>query len=85
MKQKIIKICCIKYYLIWGSYQKFVYETSSTEERQNIQNIHVFMRLHRASEMETFWSWIEDQETWLDRGKLESWMQERVFAPLSVV
>ena len=27
----------------------------------------------------------EDKEIWLDRGKLESWMQESMFAPLSVV
>ena len=27
----------------------------------------------------------EDQETWLDRGKLESWMQESMFAPFSVI
>ena len=52
--QKIIKICCIKCYLIWGSLPTIFYETSSTEERQNIQNIHVCMSLHRASEMETF-------------------------------
>ena len=27
----------------------------------------------------------EDKEIWLDRGKLESWMQDSMFAPLSVV
>ena len=30
------------------------YKTSSTEERQNVQNIHVYMSLHTASETETF-------------------------------
>ena len=51
---KIIKISRIKHYLIWGSLPTIFYETSSTEERQNVQNIHVYMSLHTASETETF-------------------------------
>ena len=38
----------------WGSLPKCFYETSSTEERQNIQNMHICVSLHRASETETF-------------------------------
>ena len=30
------------------------FETNPTEERQNVQNIHVCISLHRASEKETF-------------------------------
>ena len=37
-----------------GEFTKNFYETSSTEERQNVQNMHVCMSLHRASETETF-------------------------------
>ena len=43
-----------KMLLILGSLPTIFYETSSTEERQNVQNIHVYMSLHTASETETF-------------------------------
>ena len=41
-----------KMLLILGSLPTIFYETSSTEERQNVQNIHVCMSLHTALEME---------------------------------
>ena len=37
-----------------GEFTTIFFETNSTEERQNVQNIHVCISLHRASEMETF-------------------------------
>ena len=43
-----------KMLLILGSLPTIFYEISSTEESQNVQNIHVCMSLHRASEKETF-------------------------------
>ena len=37
-----------------GEFTTIFFETNSTEERQNVQNIHVCLRLHTASETETF-------------------------------
>ena len=37
-----------------GEFTTIFFETNSTEERQNVQNIHVCLSLNTASETETF-------------------------------